>query len=195
MSNTQIHREIKNAVKQQQAKYYQWLCDLVKVNQEDKSYWILFKDLHRKEFYWTVPNDDNRGIDGKLLREKFMVEEDSLIPIDGPCSMLEMIIGLALRMEDTMADPDEGDRTVQWFWEMLDNAGLSKFTDDAYYDLFGQVYVDEILDKILGRTYKRNGKGGLFPLEMPSKNQRKVELWYQMSAYLLENYYPEGKKL
>ena len=33
-----------------------------------------------------------------------------------------------------------------------------------------------------------NGTGGLFPLKRPRVNQRRVEVWYQMSEYLMENY-------
>ena len=38
------------------------------------------------------------------------------------------------------------------------------------------------------RRYKRSGEGGLFPLKNAAKDQRKVEIWYQLSSYLLENY-------
>jgi hypothetical protein len=33
-----------------------------------------------------------------------------------------------------------------------------------------------------------NGTGGLFPLKMPKVNQRRVEIWYQMSAFIEENF-------
>jgi hypothetical protein len=37
------------------------------------------------------------------------------------------------------------------------------------------------------RLYTTSGYGGLFPLEEPKEDQRKVEIWYQMMAYLGEN--------
>lgn len=179
------------------ADYFQWLCELTKINSSAKSYWILAKTLHKKEFYWTVPNDDNRGQDGKDLREHYAdinnLSTCEAYALHGPCTMLEMLVALSRRIEDTMADPDKGDQTVKWFWMLLKNVGLDKFTDEDYAALSGPIIVEQILDKILDRTYRRSGKGGLFPLKKPKKDQRKVEIWYQMCAYLLENYYVDGE--
>ena len=49
-----------------------------------------------------------------------------------------------------------------------------------------------ILNKIIDRGYSRRGVGGLFPLKYSKNDQRKVELWYQMHSYLIENYYVDG---
>lgn len=46
------------------------------------------------------------------------------------CSVLEVMIALALRMEEeTMASSEFGDRTNQWFWYMIVSLGLSGMTD------------------------------------------------------------------
>ena len=50
-------------------------------------------------------------------------------------------------------------------------------------------YVDNIIDTFLDRDYEANGDGGLFPLLAPQEDQTEVELWYQLSAYYMENYY------
>jgi len=177
--------------------YFQWLCDVIYINQEEHSYWFLAKALHKKEYFWTVPNDDNRGMEGKKLRNLFASElgyhpKDFL---ERPCTMLELIVGLAKRFEDSMLDTSGEDRIARWFWELMENCGLDKYTDEAYIDLDGPIKVDEILNKILERTYKRDGRGGLFPLKESKKDQRKVEMWYQMCSYLLENYYNKGKNV
>jgi hypothetical protein len=176
--------------------YFRWLCEIIKIDQPDKSYWLLAKALHKKEFFWTVPNDDNRGSDGKKLREEFADENGYLKydKLERPCSMLEMLVGLSKRMEDYMTDPEKGDRTDRWFWEMITNVGLLTCTDSEYYE-YNDGAIDEVLDRVLERTYKRSGKGGLFPLKEPKKDQREVELWYQMCSYLLENYYIDGEIL
>jgi hypothetical protein len=174
--------------------YYSWLCDLINVNQRDKSYWLLANALYRKDFVWTVPNDDNRSYEGKNLRERFCDERGIEYYYDAfpsECSMLELIIALAYRCEEIMVDQMDRMEMIDWFWRILANVGLEKFTDDEFYELHGQVLVDEILNKIIDRTYLRSGKGGLFPLKFPKKDQRKVELWYQMNTYLVENYYTE----
>jgi hypothetical protein len=174
--------------------YYSWLCDLIDVNQRDRSYWFLAEVLHNKDFSWTVPNDDNRGFEGKDLRDRFCDETDCPYIYDyfsNQCSMLELIIGLAYRCESIMVDQDLGVPMCDWFWRLLSNVGIDKFTDEDYYVLGGFHAVDEILNRVIERTYHRSGRGGLFPLKHPKKDQRKVELWYQMSAYLVENYYTE----
>jgi hypothetical protein len=100
--------------------------------------------------------------------------------------MLELIIALAYRCEDMTADVVDGNRQVQdWFWDLLSNSGLEGYTDEQY----DERLVDEILNNIIYRRYDRYGRGGLFPLKNPKKDQRKVELWYQMNAYLVEKYF------
>ena len=172
--------------------YYMWLCDLIWVNQPDRSYWLLAKTMHQKPFYWSVPNDDNRVYEAKDLREWFC----DIYRVDyrddyfnNTVSMLELIISLAHRCETILEDRPDSISMREWFWRLLKNAGLEKYTDEAFYDLNGGFNVDEILNMIIDRTYHRNGKGGLFPLNNYKKDQRRVELWYQMNAYLIENYY------
>ncbi|MCX7817555.1 MAG: hypothetical protein N2317_08640 [Syntrophales bacterium] len=174
--------------------YYFWLCDLVNANGSDPSYNELMKALYNKTFYWSVPNDDNRAAEGRDLRERFC-EETGLVYVhdyfDFHCSMLELIIALAYRCESTMADQGENMSMQHWFWKMLSNIELLDCTDEYFYNMGVPDYVDSILNRIIDRTYHRTGKGGLFPLKHPKKDQRKVELWYQMSLYLVENYYTE----
>ena len=153
------------------------------------------KDLHRKKFRWFIPNDDNRAFEGKNLRDLFCHEEgfeyDDEMFDEEEVSMLELILALAFRCDSIMVDRADNVTIGEWFWRLLGNVGLDNFTDDQYYELGGRKKVDEILEKIIERTYDRNGKGGLFPLKRAKKDQRKVELWYQMSNYLVENYYTD----
>lgn len=171
--------------------YFEWLTYVSNIG---KDYSMLAEILHERTFYSIVHNDENRGEDGKVLRKIFEQEtlfDDYSCLADRGCSMLEMLIGLAIRMETILEDPYEGDRTVRWFWEILDNLGLSKYTNYElkYHNKLTEV--QEIIDNLLERRYSRSGKGGLFPLKNAKKDQRKVEIWYQLSAYLLENYINE----
>lgn len=174
--------------------YFHWLCEIVHADMEDCSYWLLMRDLHHKVFTPIVERDENRALDGLELREEYL--DDSNFPkyvsIDGDCTLLEMMIALARRMDFETSDPydlDETvDRTAYWFWEMMDNLGLTKYSDDAYGTLKDEAtaYVDWAMDILVNRKYEPNGFGGLFPLEHCHENQCKVELWYQMHAYLNE---------
>ena len=74
---------------------------------------------------------------------------------------------------------------------MLSNAGLDSFSDAVYNDnpdFDIRRIVDIKIRRILNREYHPDGDGGLFPLMNPREDQRGVEIWYQMSAYLLEQF-------
>lgn len=49
------------------------------------------------------------------------------------------------------------------------------------------IYIDMVFKQLNSRYYKSDGFGGLFPLSNPMGDQRYVEVWYQMMAYLAEN--------
>ena len=142
------------------------------------------RQLYVKEFVWLIPNDDNRAEDGKELRYEFIneqgIDEVDQEWLDLGCSVLEMMIALARR-----AAFESDDEVVEWFWRFIFNLGLNNHTDIAYASKTERE-VDNVLDTVIFRTYDADGLGGLFPLTHPRQNQRKVELWYQLAAYLLE---------
>ena len=166
--------------------YLTWLYSQVAsvtTKERTRTYWGLFKQLYTKEFVWFVPNDDNRVEDGRALRNEFLNEKriagapEEWLSLG--CSMLELLVGLARRLSF------ETDREPRvWFWKLLDNIGLGDLTDASVYN---EVDVDAILERVIFRTYAPSGDGGLFPLAKPSRDQRKVELWYQLCEYVLEN--------
>jgi hypothetical protein len=132
--------------------------------------------------------DANRAADGLALRDRYAHEYVDLRYDDirhDECSVLEMMIALACRMEDDiMHDPELGDRSPEWFWMVITNLRLDRM-DDEHYD---EKNVENIINVMVGRSYFMNGTGGLFPLKMPKVNQRRVEIWYQMSAFIEENF-------
>ena len=155
--------------------YFRWLCDIVHIDQEDRSYWLVAKDLFRKTFFSLIEHDENRGYDGLELRDEFVCDCDDEYDMTDQdicedCSVLEMMIALARRIDFETSNPydDDGtDRTAFWFWEMMDNLGLTEYDDESYVELEGQTYVDSIIDEMVERKYRRNGDGGLFPLKKP----------------------------
>lgn len=171
-------------------KYFRFLCDLVKRDGFSNRSRLL-KNLHELKFYSLVPNDDNRAEDGKQLREIFC-EREGLQALSlsrlGDCSVLEMLIGLAYRLEDDSLDSYWEKSAANWFWILIDNIGLSWCTDSALLEPGNSGDVRTKIGILLDRTYRSDGEGGLFPLRYPKHNQREVEIWYQMSAYILENY-------
>lgn len=163
-------------------RYFEWLLELV----DGENYRDLLIELLHTPFRYSIPNDKNREEDGVDLRYRFVMEENCsnlLSCLDGPCSVLEMMVALSIRCEeDIMDDPDAENRTTKWFWGMIENLGLGDMTD-AYFD--GD-YVHERVDIFLNRDYEPNGEGGLFTVRTSPYDLRTVEIWYQMCWYLDE---------
>lgn len=168
--------------------YFDWMSNLVcgKRYSKQVSYKKLLMQLHSTEFIFTIPMDENRAKDGVNLRYRFVLANgcrELLDELDGPCSVLEMMIALAIRCEEgIMDDPGVGDRTGQWFWGMIVNLGLGSMID-ARYD---KEYVTDILKTFLERKYEPDGRGGLFTLRHCKRDLRDVEIWYQLNWYLDE---------
>lgn len=163
--------------------YEKWLINKINPNHK-KEYNKLLHHLHCTPFRWFVPNDDCRESDGKILRDEFCIHYSfrySKVP--ETASILEVLIALAERLSWTIGVMN----TSQSFWMMLKHLEISSFTDDKYDG--NDVVITNILEYFLRRDYDFYGRGGLFPLKNPKEDQRKVEIWYQMNAYILENYY------
>lgn len=168
--------------------YFEWMYQLVfDANHKGRSYRKLFKCLNSIDFIYTHPMDGNRVEDGEDLRYRFAYAHDiSQVTVamyldDHPCSVLEMLIALAIRCEETiMYDVDIGDRTSVWFWNMLDNLGLGDMSDAH----FNQPYIEDVIFRFLNRDYLPNGQGGLFTIDNCNEDLRTVEIWYQLCWYL-----------
>ena len=139
--------------------------------------------LYETEYIWFLAGDYARCEDGKELRLDFIRETNADIErsewLIEPCSWLEFLIALSKRLE-YLSETD----MPNWFWFMIDGLGLMDLTDDDQY-----IYEDvmNVLDRVMWRTYEPDGTGGLFPLRNPKEDQRDVEVWYQLNAYLIEN--------
>lgn len=165
--------------------YLTWLYSQtgsVKIKNHTQTYWSILRLLYSKEFIWIIPNDDDRAEDGKELRYEFVdsegIEDVDFEWVNLGCSILELMIGLSQRLSFQA----EGEPRV-WFWNMMKNLGLDIYNDSVH---IPKDEVDEQLNQLIWRTYEPDGLGGLFPLKWPEKDQRDIEIWYQLSAYILE---------
>ena len=165
--------------------YFEWMCNIVCGDRfsENISHTKLLTYLHNREFIYSMPRDANRLYDGISLRYRFSIinhYKDLSDYLEGPCSVLEMMVALAIHCEEIMDDPKIGDRTGQWFWGMIRSLGLGSMTDDR----FDMEYVESVIDRFLDREYEPNGKGGLFTIKNCERDLRNVEIQYQMYWYL-----------
>lgn len=171
--------------------YLDWMYDIVcdKDYVQHLSYKSLFDALYNIDFYPLIAMDANREEDGIALRYRFgrennINEQEIAHYLDcKPCSVLEMMIALAIRMEDQIMDnPEYGNRSGQWFWEMIVTMGLGSCNDNNFHT----EYTHAVVNHFLERQYSPNGIGGLFEISNPNIDMRNVEIWYQMQYYLGE---------
>ena len=165
-------------------KYVQWLMDIVDC---DDSYSILFNLMLDRDFRPFVGNDSNRACDGLDLRFEFEEEYGVIHEFMGkPCSELEMFIALARRCEtDIMTDLCGDDMTSEWFWIMMKNLKLDECANKS----INVSACEQILERFELRKYNFDGSGGgAWVVHSPREDMRKVEIWYQMNWFLVENY-------
>lgn len=169
--------------------YLRWLYSQVgsvKTRIRSRTYWGLFRQLYTTEFIWLVPNDDNRVMDGRLLRDDFLAESELDVVDENwmalGCSFLEMLIALSKRLAF-----EGGGELSDWFWHLLKNIELDEYNDARTLSEEEQNVLIEKVNTVIWRTYKPGGLGGLFPLKEATQDQTQVEIWYQLNAYLLEN--------
>lgn len=169
--------------------YFKWMYDKVCEGRFDKK--VTFKKLlsylHNVDFIYKMSKDSNRAEDGIELRYRFAYETGCACAdsyLEGPCSIFEMILALAIRCETFMDDARMGDRTSQWFWKMLNSMGLGSMTDSRF-DIY---YVDDVIETFLKRRYKPDGRGGLFTVKYNTDDMRRKDIWAQMCCYINEVY-------
>jgi hypothetical protein len=167
--------------------YFEWLYDQAFIGRRTRMYTALCRQMQRTEFKIVVPMDENRAAEGTILRNDFAKAEnifrtpdfvDLLLP---NASILEVLIGIA-KQADFMVD-----RGVQWwFVEFIRNLGLQHCSDEKIRP-FHERQISRALTRFNERTYNDHGQGGIFPLHIPNSDQREVEIWYQMCAYMTEH--------
>ncbi|MFQ9446428.1 MAG: hypothetical protein ACLR4A_02775 [Christensenellales bacterium] len=166
--------------------YVRWLRRFIeRETPAGRTYDRLFDILMNREFIGIVPHDENLEEHGLELRGMYFGVRWADL---GPCSVLEMLVALSQRITDIMVDDEPNFTDGYFFWRMLDNLGLIQFDDEAFEDWRTEDLVEDILNVLLERLYEYNGRGGLFPLKRPREDQRRVEIWYQAQAWLMETF-------
>lgn len=148
------------------------------------NYKLLMRKLHDIDFKWIIERDENRMKDGLAIRYSFFDDNE----VDGgftrPCSVLEMMVALANRLDqEYIGDP--GDPHPEYlFWDMICNLGLDRFYNNNY----DESEVVNIIDIWLNRQFKSDGFMSLFPLNNVTFDCREAEIWSLAMAYITENY-------
>ena len=174
--------------------YFVWLCELVSVDGRytDVSYWRLARELFDLLYFCDNDYDESRAMDGLALR-RYYIDSGGTDPYEGECTVLEVLIALARRIENTLDELDGESRIAMYFWEMIENLELGNLSDFAFEEDSRRAngYMRRIDRKItnwMEHHISYNGAGGPFPLRNPKCNQAYVDLWYQACAYIDEHY-------
>lgn len=151
-------------------------------------YSMMLRTMFDIPFVWVLEMDENRAEDGQTLRNDICRDNDLQYDfiINRKISVLEVLIALAKRMEsDILGDPmSEIDNSSAHFWLMIKNLGLEKCSNGN----FSEAILRDKIEKWMLRDIGKDGSGSIFPLKRPKNDQRKVEIWSQMQAYIMENY-------
>ena len=182
--------------------YFDWLVEKIQIAGNDGEFlndiysWTL-KKLFNTEFkvrdersVETGSYDIDRACDGLYLRTLFAecaeVSDDFWHGlIFSECSILEMMIALAARMDNNyLFEPEIGDRSALWFWNMFESLGLMEYDNDRFDDQA----VSEILKIFVNRQYYSDGTGGLFTFKNAGFDARRYDIWSQMTRWIGENF-------
>ena len=131
--------------------------------------------------------DENRAKDGINLRNRFSdlysLSGDQMREIFGekPCSMLEMMIALAIRIEDDFMGTESTNNTSRWFWSMIFSMGL-QFQKDGNFD---EDRVHSIIMQFIDHRYGQDGRGSLFHVPIHGVDFRSLQIWDQMNYWLI----------
>jgi hypothetical protein len=170
--------------------YLNWLFRQIAerhIRHPRRTYWHLLAQLHHKRFVSKVKLDWNRVQDGKDLRREFL----GVVGLDPDpnwledekqcCTFLELMVVLSRKLAY-----DLGNEPSHWFWELVGNLELTKYWDRARRSPMAERGIDDILNRVMLREYAPDGQGGFFPLQGPNEDQRGIQLWDQLNAYVLE---------
>ena len=181
--------------------YFSWLCELSGAEGP------LARIFYETDFRWPegIEDDENRAKSAKDLREQYaiyllcgdnalgIITKEQWHDIDllkksiiGPACVFEVLVCLAIEL-DSMLNMEAESQVKIYFTKMMENAGFDVKDDEDWDENSEKTekYWNKILEKVLDRSYKKDGKGGLFPLKNCSEeqDQRKKSLWSQMNDW------------
>ena len=179
--------------------YYTFLLTMIDPRRELVGKFMpVIEELYLTDFRWSdrFSDDENRAKDGMGLRNIFAetkgVRAENICG-GKKCSCLEVLIGLARRIEiDIMGIPGE-ENIPRWFWMFIDSIGFVSglFGDQFQGDLsdlepgmWDRAYIDRKIGVWLDRNYDRTGRGGIFVIDYPPFDPKRKTIWAQMNAYL-----------
>ena len=160
-------------------RYFRWLLKFIGNGFCRKnSYFELLKYLFNVEYYWYIPMDENRAVDGVDLRHRFVTEcdedlEASYTLLSGPANVLEVLVALSIKMEYIVRGSIELSKSGQWFWGMIKSLGI--------FDCYDGCFDEEEVEYFLGEWFNPASRISIFP-------EKSGELWSQAMEFLSDKF-------
>lgn len=180
-------------------KYYKWLVSFIDPKGlMGSGTQAMIRDLYNTDFRTKrgFEDDKNRALDGTYLRVIFAEEHKKYTELEEPnrigcyadidlwigipgkaCSCLEMLVGLARRIESEFYGSEDG--VANCFWYFIRNIGID-ISDDIQ-------TVNAKIKKWIDREYEADGTGGLFVTNRSYIDMRECTIWQQLNIVLVEN--------
>jgi len=162
--------------------YLLWLIHCVGAEEYTK----VCNTMQKIVFDASVPNDDNRAAEGKDLRRQFLEQHNYHTSVyymwlAPPASIFETLAALTDHAEFMT-----GISKDKWFKIFLGNLHIENCHDGRWSGAVSRK-VQRALEMFNHRHYMPSGHGGLFPIQNSIYDQREIEIWYQMCAFIQEN--------
>lgn len=165
--------------------YTFWLLSNLMSDEDHNTYYFLGLVLNGIEFYYTMPEDENRALDGISLRKSYSnnTEDDIFGIMSCGCTALELLVALSMHMNNITYYP--GDNESAWFWIMLENLDI-KISDKDWPKQDSLDIIKSNLSRWFDRKFTKKGKGSPFPMKKCQEDLRHVNMWDHMQWYIGE---------
>ena len=124
------------------------------------------------DFVWYIPEDEDKAIQALRMRDEYCYETGMPSPRQAPASFLEVFVSITDSLTAMLYQDRES-----FTKSILLNVGARSFSDDGRPPSEIRKEALIIAERVMYRTYSRNGTGGLFripgadTLEMPLTTQ------------------------
>lgn len=125
------------------------------------------------DFVWYIPEDEDKAIQALRMRDEYCYETETPSPRQAPASFLEVFVSIT----DTLTAMLYQDRE-KFTKSILLNMGAYSYSDDGRLPSEINEEALVIAERVMYRTYGRNGSGGLF--RIPGSNILETPITSQM---------------
>lgn len=125
------------------------------------------------DFVWYIPEDEDKAVQALRMRDEYCYETSMPSPRRAPASFLEVFVSITDSLTALLYQDRE-----KFTKSILLNMGAYSYSDDGRLPSEIHEGALEIAERVMYRTYGRNGSGGLF--RIPGEDILETPLTTQM---------------